>query len=261
MTGSTPISRIKVFGERNTGTNFAERLIALNYPALTVLRHGNNDGLAEQAARFGPDLTPLVLERLIDGRRAAEFPQNFGWKHAAVSVGRLRSVPSFRTTGFVLLVRNPFRFLASLWRRPYNLIMPGGPPQDLSTFLRTPILANQRDGLEYAWIASPVDLWTAKVRAHIEAAQELRQQALLVRYEDLVAQPTLITEWLGGLGLAEPRTFEIPDASTKGDALRYQDYRAEAAEKDPAEAFSACDRDFIAGRLEDDLCERFAYSL
>lgn len=257
------IDRIKVFGERNTGTNFAEQLIGLNHPDLRVLAHGTNDGLNEQAARFGAGRAPVVLERLIDARRAAEFPENYGWKHAAPALDALRAAPGFARSCFLFLVRNPFQFLTSLARRPYNLILPEGVPGDMSAFLRTPVLLNQRDGLAVpnGSVANPVLLWSLKTSAHRAVAAALDKQALLLRYEDLVADPTRPARWLATLGHRVDRPLKVPAASTKGDALSFSDYQARTRDVDPADAFSAEDRAFIADQVDQQLCAALGYAV
>lgn len=260
MTGAAAIRWVKVFGERNTGTNFAEQLVALNHPGLGVLRHGTNDGLEQQAAAFGSAMAPLVLERLIDARRAAEFPRNFGWKHAATTPAMLESAPIYPETVFLFITRNPFQFLASLWRRPYNVLMPGGRPGDRSTFLRRPILANQRDGLAEGLIANPVRLWSLKTGAHMQTAAALGDRALLVRYEDLVEAPDLASGWLARHGHPANGPLKVPARSTKGDALTFQDYRDRVRNHDPGADFPAPDRRFIREQLDGDLCGRLDYA-
>ena len=257
------IDRIKIFGERNTGTNFAELLIGLNHPGLRVLTHGDNNGLNEQAAKFGAGRAPVVLERLIDARRAAEFPENFGWKHAAPAPDAIRAAPAFAQTCFLFLVRNPFQFLTSLARRPYNLILPDGRPGDMSGFLRGPILLNQRDGLAVrdGVVANPVQLWSLKTAAHRATAAALGKQALLLRYEDLVADPTRPARWLATLGHRTDGVLKVPAASTKGDALSFSDYQARTRDVDPVEAFSPEDRAYVVEQIDQKLCADLGYSL
>lgn len=111
---------IKVFGERNTGTNFTNELIRRNIEGIELLEHGNNNRVEEIYKQFPQDWS-LLRERLIDRERGIEFERNFGWKHAFITQEMLMKSPRHHETLFVILIRNPFRFLYSLHRRPYNL--------------------------------------------------------------------------------------------------------------------------------------------
>ena len=117
--------KVKVFGERNTGTNFLNRLLSFNTD-LQVLRHGRAvsrthlktlEDSARQLGSAGPfssQLRQLVLNRFVDEQRSNEYKSNFGWKHARVLVNDLQRSPHKEDTLFIFLIRNPWRFVSAL---------------------------------------------------------------------------------------------------------------------------------------------------
>lgn len=61
-----PIKYLKVFGERNTGTNYLNQLLVKNVVEVKVLEHGTNAGIVEATNKYSPHLRGLVTEFLID---------------------------------------------------------------------------------------------------------------------------------------------------------------------------------------------------
>lgn len=235
---STKISFVKVFGERNTGTNFLNQLIRKN-TNLIVLEHGNNSLSKERFnslrrgfpfwQRYSPALKSLVLDRLIDQQRNDEYLENFGWKHAFVDVKDLEVSPRFDQTFFIFLVRNPWRFVSALHRRPYNLF-----PRkkcNISEFVDSCFIANERDRLPCNFVESPIDFWNLKVDSYFKS-RELIDNSLICYYEDVMRSPhhflKLLAPYCDVSG-----TFDIPNESTKGDKKVFADYQKEAAAYDP----------------------------
>ena len=232
---------LKVFGERNTGTNFLCKLIRDNTD-IQVLSHHDNSVPAARLSHlesshfcgttqqhFESSLRKLILERLIDQQREDEYAENFGWKHARVSVDDLQKPERFSSTFFVFLIRNPWRFVSALHRKPYNLFPE--PKGDLSDFVDSSFLANERDRMPSNYIANPVELWNCKVESYFDCSSRI-ENSMVCYYEEIVAHPKAFMNALSCACNVSP-LIRIPAKSTKTDYKTYDDYREEALSYDP----------------------------
>lgn len=229
---------MKVFGERNTGTNFLNQLIAKNTD-LSVLQHEKNAVTVQRLeqlyenhhylANASPQLRNMILARLIDQQRKEEFSQNFGWKHARVEADHLLTSPRFNTTLFIFLVRNPWRFISALHKRPYNLFP--SPKGSLSDFVDSSFIANERDLFPCNFVQNPVDFWNIKVSSYFDAHKSINN-SFVCYYESIMKSPEQF------LHLLEPycrvsECISVPNRSTKGDRKTFSDYQREAELYDP----------------------------
>src|SRR5690554_5707917 len=98
---------IKVYGERNTGTNYLEQLLELNVDLPRL-----------------PGVVPSFVARLDRGAEASRDAWfrltrrwNLGWKHQAAPTPAQRA--SWRCGGvlFVTLTKNPYSWALSMHRR------------------------------------------------------------------------------------------------------------------------------------------------
>jgi len=235
------LSRVKVFGERNTGTNFLNKLLSLN-TNLQVLGHGNNSishsklkEIDQSFARLGhteklsPQIRQFVLERFIDEQRRLEYPDNYGWKHARVLIGDLEKSPHKDSTLFIFLIRNPWRFVSALHRRPYNLFPT--PSSNLSAFVDSQFLTNERDCMPSLLINNPVELWNEKVKSYLGCSNTL-ENSLVCYYENLV---TSVDEFMDAIRPVcnVSSNIRTPINSTKKDDKTFNDYKQEVLSYDP----------------------------
>lgn len=255
------LSKVKIFGERNTGTNFTEQFVKANFPALEVLHHPTTPD-PQITVAFPAPFANVVQERLIDDMRAREFDQHFGWKHARTDAAQLRSVPLFQDTGFIFLVRNPFAWLTSTLRRPYSLFSAAlmhGAEGDMDAFLSSPILTNLRDNLDDVVIPSPMRLWSLKTRAHRDCAVALGDRAIFMRYEDLITDVPGAARAIARWGFPMPTDLRVAARSTKGDGLSFQDYQARVRDYRPEKEFTSDQIQRILAGLDRALCAELGY--
>lgn len=271
-----PIRFSKVFGERNTGTNFMDELVKANCPEL---RHIMNVRLPmrtlDQDRRLDEEGNPagyelrlrehykglalrFAIERYKDLANRPRQHYNFGWKHSAVSIDEMRDSTLYDKTAFVFVVRNPYQYLLSLHRRPYALLPIR--PMPLARFIRHPIIPVDRDNLpDHSYLTSPLELWNLKVRSYMEAVEQC-ETAVLFRYEDVVVDPETVGKTLSALDIKVRNPIVPPEQATKSsDTATFDEYRKRVLTPLQAPLFNKEDTAFIRSVLDADLCETLGY--
>ena len=242
---------LKIYGERNTGTNYLSELTDLNLQVQQL-----------------PGVIPKWLskiQQLIRGKEFARdayfsmtYHQNLGWKHSqAKSVEDICNCAiCSRGLSFVTLTKNPYSWLLSMYRRPYHRYF--SEKSDFETFLVTPWKSVDRENIS-GDISSPVELWNIKNASYIQLAKKL--PVLTLKFEDLLDDPEqvlkLISERFSWSWKVEQ--FINYDQSTKEsskDSEFYRDYYLNGKWK---EELSARSISIINKRLDDNVMNYFNY--
>lgn len=183
---------VKIFGERNTGTRALAALVR-QAPSVTLrLRRRDGpppfDGAVEAAieSQMRGEWKRLYLHALRDDM-SSRFSQDDPWKHALPRLTPAMVAAKVKT---ILMVRNPYSWLIGLARRPYHL---KGPNADtLEAFAARPWMTERREGVP-AVVASPLDLWSRKMRGTLEYRKQSHEAGLLseiIRFEAFIQHPT-----------------------------------------------------------------------
>ena len=229
-TDPAPLPIIKIYGERNTGTNYLAQLLVRNLDVrlLPGVVPKNVSRLSSRADRLGDALgvgQTRSGERIKDLWFASTFRSNLGWKHVLVPVDRLTKYELARRTTFVTLSKNPYSWAISMFKRPYH--SRGNGHEDLGMFVNSPW---QTVGREHApkTYSSPADLWNAKNWAYRLLLGKL--PVANIRYEDLLQAPSEVIERVRQRCEARPLATEYTNVmdSTKGESDKgysfYQQY-------------------------------------
>ena len=166
---------IKIYGERNTGTNYLLKLLRRNLE-VDLLR-----GVVPWYVRIPFPQSELARDLYF----AVTSRWNLGWKHclaplpAAVRALRGHSDNLL----FVTLTKNPYSWLLSLYRHPHHYRRELGTFQQ---FLTAPWATVRREKTvsEYP---NPIIMWNEKNTAYLRLAAEMPTANL--KYEDLLADP------------------------------------------------------------------------
>ena len=153
---------IKIYGERNTSTNYFSKLIHLNkLPGNELVR----------------DLYFLL-----------SYKRNLGWKHT-----RVKSAYELKKYGilknaicFVSITKNPYSWLISLYRRPYCQYYSEKPK--FETFLCTPWKTVGRDNCN-KMLKNPIELWNIKNSSYLQLAD---LNGLNITTESILKNPNLV---------------------------------------------------------------------
>jgi len=221
-----PRSVLKIYGERNTGTNYLHQLVESNLDVellpgvvpLSVLR----------LRRFLPN-TEFFNEMVRDLYFIVSYRKNLGWKHSLVKP--VEQLSKYKITqknlSFVTITKNPYSWLLSLYKRPYHQHWSVKP--DFDSFLLLPWSTVKRENSPRK-IKNPIEMWNLKNRAYLQLKRkfptiDLKYECLLLKPEQEVIR---IKEKFSLVQKAWP--FQNIEKSTKGDQkdfLYYQRYYIE----------------------------------
>ena len=228
----TRTSCLRVFGERHTATNWLVRLLDRN-------------------------LNVTILSKWPDS--------SWVWKHTMPPPPRLASQ---RPILVVTITKNPYSWLRSLYRVPYEYV--GAVPTNFSAFLRASWrkLPSGREHWAPASFGSPVHLWGVKNRAYTE----IRVPVLVnLKYEALVDDPERELLHLGArlgapwkakrfVNIVEAKRWESRNTRrTFAEHRRY--YMNELWKASYTGERAAADLRYIGEHLDHGVMARFGYKL
>lgn len=259
------VEQIKVFGERNTGTNWLESLVMNNYD-IPVIHHRQiiKQKTTEAEQKFIESLPKknriFVRERVNDCIFEYRAKHLFGWKHTAVISDGLEQHPEFKKTGFVFIVKHPYTFIKSLHKRPYHALTEV--PQSVDKFITTPWPTLHRDNINQPLLSSPVELWNHKVRSYFKFLELNRENAVLFRYESLLENHELLFKSLEEkLCLASKSRLPVLESTKPADRLGTADYRAKYLQKEPASGLNTSSIQLMKSLLDPQLVKQCQYKL
>lgn len=240
--------RVKIYGERNTGTNYLVKLVRSNLDV---------------------DLLPGVVPRLVhkyflgielpkDVYFGLTYGRNLGWKHALVADPTcIRAMDVYGDDlVFLTLTKNPYSWLLSLYRRPYHV---RGPQRTFEEFLTArwrPVGRERLNGRS----PNAMDLWNLKNASYLRLDGEVACQNL--RYENLLADPqTVISQIASRHGLEwAAAAFRNVNESTKEESKDFSFYADYYLKEEWRKKLSGRSIEVINRGIDWTIAESFGYS-
>jgi hypothetical protein len=214
-----PLPLLKIYGERNTGTNYLSKLIDLNF------RVNELPGVVPARIMYLQNRLP-GKELVRDIYFQLTYKQNLGWKHTVVKPAKKLSKYSIckENIHFITVTKNPYSWLLSLHARSYHQYYSEKP--DFETFLKTPWKTVLRDNAPKL-LESPARLWNLKNASYIQLDEKF--STLKLKYEPLLDNPLNILSEIEKEFSFEKKVdrFINYDQSTKEkgkDSEYYRDY-------------------------------------
>ena len=204
---------LKIFGERNTGTNYLTNLINKNL-SINLLR-----GTAYRL--FGFNKSELYKNLFF----YYSEKYNLGWKHSNIFnenvISNLKRNPEISV---VVLVKNPYSFLTSLHKRPYHNMKLKN--LNLLNFLNSKWVCVKREKT-YSYFDNPVNLWNNKVESYFKLKYEFPERVLIIKFEELVKNPADIIGFIGKLKNIKfnKKNFLNISKSTKNEKKSFEYYK------------------------------------
>lgn len=259
----TMIEFVKIYGERNTGTNVLQHAIDLNFccQILPGIARCGEEPIAAHLDALGLSglERSLFREYLIDDEIARHEHDDLGWKHAAPPLETIGISTRLTRTLFVVITKDPYHWLLSFQQRPYHRLYTE--ELDFSGFIRHYWITVRRDNLPWTLLKNPVQLYGVKLSAY-QALAELDCHFVHLRYGDFLAdfEGTMQTlaRWLTP---KSPGPWTLPLGSLKGDQLNFYDYRRKYADNTRLQAISNQDLIHINAHLDAKLLAAWGYAL
>jgi hypothetical protein len=241
---------IKLYGERNTSTNYLSKLIELNLDAIEI------PGTVPPRIGDLPDTVPgNELVRDIYFRLA--YAKTLGWKHTRVKpFSALRHYRLVRDrTVFVTITKNPYSWLLSLHQRPYHQRYSDRPA--FEEFLRRRWKTVWRDNLAAASLL-PVELWNVKNRSYVQSGHpdilNLTSEAILNDPEQVIR--TMSDRYTIPMKQSAFVNYERSTKEAGKNNAYYRDYYLCERWRDKLSDEAVA---IINESLDDDLMTRFGY--
>ncbi len=192
--------RLKIFGERNTGTRALAQMIRHNTDArLQFFSAPKNERAAEFEALWTQvENIPraawrkMYRDALLD-MEVAQADATRAWKHTKPV---WTSEFAKQNISPVFMVRNPYSWFLALARRPYH--RRGIYARSLEEFADSPWMTVGRDNMDRI-LPSPLTLWNDKLRAYgmFEGrAKSAKLPTSVIKFEDFVIDPVAVVRAL-----------------------------------------------------------------
>lgn len=247
------IDKLKIYGERNTGTNYLSQLLDLNFEIQQL------PGVVPRSIGHMQHVLP-GREWLRDAYFAASYGKNLGWKHCHVrpDLMRARFRGDLQRVAFVTLTKNPYSWLISLSRKPYHY--QDDRPDSLEVLIAKPWRTVGRDNMNKA-VCDPVDLWNRKNASYLELAAHF--PTVTLKYEELLASPLDAVRNIGlELGLErKSEQFVNYEKSTKDSAKSFDFYSNYYLSELWQDELATPVREAISKRLDGDLMRELGYEV
>lgn len=257
---------VQIYGERNSGTNWIQKIIRNNYN-VQILKNAGEMGsiknFVNDANSFykGPVACAEYVESLQDLHWQKYQGITFGWKHGCPNLPLISSSALKNRVLFVCITRNPYHWLLSLYRRPYHMLEEIIENESLtfSQFVRRPWLTRNREFTNKI-VENPIVLWNLKVQSYFELLG-VSPHVVIIKYEDFLLDPATTARNFDCFLLRATDDLIVEDKSTKGDAMTYQDYKNELLNRNITELINKEDIEFINSHLNSSLMDKIGYSI
>lgn len=251
---------IKIYGERNTGTNYLENLIRLNLD-VKILRGKTPDliwSLGNATKKMMPNLSReySIIEIFEDAYFKISSSHNFGWKHELITPIRIKEIKEYKNPiYFIILVKNPYSWLLSLYKNPYS---PEKININFEQFLIEPFKTLKREN-HPDHFENPIILWNEKNKSYIQIKKSL--PAIIIKFEDILPDPKSAIDSISKQFNTKKRfdDFKNITESTKEKPKNfsyYQNYYLKEIWKEKLDKKSI---DIINKYLDEDLLNYFGY--
>lgn len=248
---------LKIYGERNTGSNYLEHLCDANFVVCRL--RGDSGVLWETGTRLlgtlDADQSHALQQAIHDIEMQRMLRSDFGWKHAAPPVDVILEQPHALQTVFLIITKHPYSWAQSLFRQPYSF----RPTEtEFSRFLRSGFPTSFSDCLRTTGPVTPLTMFRRKALGYAE----LMRSGLCVRhirYEDLLTDGRGQLEALLPILVQRGTEFVDIENDVKGSGRTRDDFTREYTLNATGRHLDEADRAFIVQEVGADVFEWLGY--
>jgi hypothetical protein len=258
-------TRVKVMGERGSGTNFLSRLLIENFETPLVDNTSNPEGQDRRLIKRIPQELrrgARVAERVMEHYHRTQMPENAGWKHACLTERTLSTYQHTSETLFLCIIRHPALWLRSFYDRPFHAMT--RKPDSLDAFIDTPWITLSCDEIEGVVLESPVALWRLKTLSYLDRAAA-HPNVRVVRHEDLLRDHAAgLADLVPMLGVPRHKEWRLSEGYARSWLSKLkggEDFEAirAALPEDPFSILSPSQAEKVGGLVGEDVLVRAGY--
>ncbi|MDB3935094.1 hypothetical protein N9383_00060 [Granulosicoccus sp.] len=256
----SPVSLIKIFGERNTSTNALKLLIERNSESIVV--PSTMTEIDSSATRRVEIMQKLGLSRkIIESSIDSVFQKVndiYSWKHTMTA---FEDYKLFDGIGVVVCVRDPSSWLLSLHDKPYHFTG-RRPPEKFEDFLLYRWKTVRRERMSDETL-TPIELYNKKMHGYSilqRALERIGNPVQVIRFEDFAHdQRSSFRSICSNLASPAADVEEIT-SSTKDPAKNADFYRHYYGEEQWKERISPDAANLIFNKIDWNVAARFGYT-
>ena len=241
---------LKIYGERNTGTNWVRRLVELNLAVEIV------PGVAPTWIRYITNkYNSRIRDNVIDYYFQYSINRNLGWKHCNVDNPLLRKIFAKKDSKYytiISLTKNPYSWLLSLYDESYHVNFDNHAHGFLQ-FLQFSWKPVNRELLAKT-LTNAISTWNLKNGAYIK-----NDKIVKFRYEDLVRSPDLLVDKLECLPRKSSEFINM-EKCAKRTNKSFEDYSEYYLSEKWKKRLTRESIEFINKRLDPDVMTYFSYN-
>ncbi|MFW5847919.1 MAG: hypothetical protein ACOCVF_03285 [bacterium] len=190
--------KIKLYGERNTGTNYIEQLIKINCMDNTLIT-----GVVPRSL----SIPVLKMDKIKVLRRYSEqirdlyfkmyFCNNYGWKHSIVNAEKIINCNNFCNTFFLCILKNPYSWILSIYNKPYHI--QSNKSIYFNEFITKPWKTVERENAP-KYFNNIIHMWNEKAKSYYHLKKLIRN-VKIVKYEDVLFDYNILIYLLKSLNI------------------------------------------------------------
>ncbi len=242
---------LKLYGERNSGTNYLEQLLITNLNAHVL--------------KFSPNRVQLLALKTIkydsvqDLIHYANRKKHLGWKHGCPRIAEINRYT--HPLMIVTITKNPYSFLLSLHKFPYHYKGEANP--DFFTFIKQSWGLRKRDNISAKNVQTPIHLWNLKNKSYFNLGKHVQTKVINLTYEALLLSPeNVINEIvLKYPELKKSDVFNNVLNSTKSSEKTFDSYKDYYLNEHWKDELSSEHIHFINSHLDREVVESFGYAI
>lgn len=238
-------------GERNSGTNFVQALVGLNFDVEIVANttpFTPEDEALIQKVPLSESAREAVFHRATDLSHQRDFHVNAGWKHACLTDRHFTRFNRADQTLFVCVLRHPALWLRSMLRAPFGTFYAQHRAETVQQLFDIPWITRPRDEIDAMVLETPALLWVHKTVSYLDA-RDKHPNVAAIRHEDLLRDPAPVLDTLAKQLSPKVSDWQIPEGNARGympkETAKGRDFHAIRAEL-PEDPWSVLGTDLAA---------------
>lgn len=246
------IPAIKIYGERNCGTNYLEKLIELNLEC-NLLKLNLNRLQITLLKNIKYDFVYNTIHKI-------QRNQTLGWKHGCPPLQNINKFPD--PLLIITITKNPYAYISSLYKKPYHI--KGAKPDSILNFIKHKWKTRERDLTDQRILKSPIELWNIKNHAYLSLSTHVKHKVVNTNYEELIQDPERFIRKIAAvlnLELKRSNSFQNYEDSTKSSGQKFTNYQDFYLNKKWLDQFDSESLQFSNSILNYDLMKRLGYSV